>query len=76
MAGSGGGYGQSRASGGTFDPASVPFDGPFTAFIGNLSYDVTEHELETFFGSEIRVGNGVAIYVESLHSFHHSSLVC
>ncbi|KAJ7284713.1 hypothetical protein C8J57DRAFT_700522 [Mycena rebaudengoi] len=29
----------------------LPTQPPYTAFIGNLSFDLTEHELEEFFGS-------------------------
>lgn len=43
------------------DLESIPFDPPFTAYIGNLAFDATEHDLETFFGSDIKVK-----FIESL----------
>jgi hypothetical protein len=34
----------------SFDVVAVPDKPPFVAHVGNLSYNVTEHDLETFFG--------------------------
>lgn len=34
----------------SFDLSTVPDAPPFVAYVGNLSFNVTEHDLETFFG--------------------------
>merc|ERR1719276_736307 len=34
----------------SFDMATVPNQPPYVAYVGNLSFNVTEHDLETFFG--------------------------
>ena len=28
----------------------IPYEGPFTAYVGNLSFDVTERDIQMFFG--------------------------
>ena len=33
------------------DMSTVPTDPPFTAFLGNLPFDITEEEVEKFFGN-------------------------
>jgi translation initiation factor 4B len=34
----------------SFDASAVPNEPPYVAYVGNLSFNVTEHDLETFFG--------------------------
>lgn len=41
-----------RASGPPREDLPLPTSPPFTAFIGNLTFDLTEKELEEFFGSD------------------------
>jgi hypothetical protein len=37
----------------SFDISTVPHDPPYVAYVGNLSFNVTEHDLETFFGDAL-----------------------
>jgi len=39
------------------DPVPFPDQPPYTAFIGNLSFDITEEDLISFFGTECKVDN-------------------
>jgi RNA recognition motif-containing protein len=34
----------------SFDASLVPNEPPYVVYVGNLSFNVTEHDLETFFG--------------------------
>ena len=37
------------ARGADFDPSRVPTRPPYTAFLGNLQYDICEEDIERFF---------------------------
>lgn len=48
-------YGSSPADRPPREDLPLPTSPPYTAFIGNLAFDVTESEMETFFGGhEVR----------------------
>ena len=42
------------AMGPKYNEEDIPRDGPFSAHLGNVSYDAQEHDLESFF-SELNV---------------------
>ncbi len=36
------------------DDVPLPTNPPYTAFIGNLPFDITEGEMEEFFGAQVQ----------------------
>ena len=54
------------ARGADFDPSRVPTRPPFTAFLGNLQYDICEEDIERFFQKLKVSDNTMHIYICSL----------